>query len=180
MADEETKPKKKVEPIYDPDSFIIPAQDTKGHKERLQFYAQPGHVNQVAAIVASRKFPFRTRGGLMRWCLDIGLKRLEQIDESIPGVTSQVDAIIEVVKWEQFQLEMNQVLERLSGLASDLVAKGDTDEAKRVVLKIRRFISQMPEGYWRNRWVREIKERFAYILDRVEQASLLKLSTDEE
>lgn len=180
MADEETKPKKKVEQFYDPDSFVIPAQDTKGHKDRLQFYAQPGHVNQVATIVASRKFPFRTRGGLMRWCLDLGLKRLEQIDESIPGVTSQVDAIIEVVRWEQFQREMNQVLERLSALASDLVAKGDEDEAKRVILKTRRFISKMPEGYWRNRWVREIKERFSYILDRVEQASLLKLSTEEE
>jgi len=174
------KEEKKVELLYDPDSFIIPSRDTKGHNERMQFYAQPGHINQVAAIVASRKFPFRTRGGLMRWCLDQGLKRLEQIDASIPSVTSQVDAIIDVMRTEEFRKDLARVIDMLATQINELLAKGDDDEARRRILKIKRLIGQMPKGYWRTRHVNEIDGRFGYLLDKLERASLLRLSHEVE
>lgn len=180
-TDQPEKKEKKVEQLYDPDSFIIPAQDTRGHKERLQFYVQPAHLNQVAAIVASKIFPFRTRGALMRWALDRGLKYLEEIaGNAIPSVTSQVDAIVEALRYEEFKKDLNRVIDLLSTQVTELLSKGDEEEAKKRVLKIKRFVSQMPKGYWRTRHVNEIDSRFGYLLEKTERASLLRLSHDVE
>lgn len=166
------------EGMFDPQKFRIPASDTKGHSRRCQFRTQPGHVNMAEAIVAGNKFPFRTKGDLYRFALDMALKWLEQ-QRSVPSVTKQVDAIMEVMRNEEFNSEMRHMIEKLSGQVADLIGNNSEGEARRLVLKIKRLIGEMPEGYWRDRYVKEVGDRFGYLLDKVERASLLNLAKEE-
>jgi len=180
MSEEEDK-KEKSKPtvLYDPAEFRVAASDTKGHSERCQFRAQPGHVNQVTAILASRLFPFRTKGDLYRFALKRALRYLGDL-EPIPSVTKEVDAILEIMRTEEFRKDLANVIERLATNVSDLIGRNAEPEARRLILKIKRHISMMPDGFWRDRYVTEINDRFGYLLDKVERASLLRLAADDE
>lgn len=162
---------------FDPAQFRIPAKDSKGHDARCQFRTQPGHVNMAEAIVTSKQFPFRTRGDLYRWALDFGLKWLER-QKPVPSVTAEVDAIMEVMRTEEFRKELEQTINQLASQVTELLGKNSEGEARRLVLKIKRHVTRMPEGYWRDRYIKELDDRFGYLLDKVERASLLNLARD--
>lgn len=174
----------KVEDLIDPNEFRIPSKNLHNHHERCQFYTQPEHLNQVSVVLSSKIFPYRTRGDLIRHALIRHLRYLHdtaaRLKKPIPSVMSAVDAIIEVMKEEEFRVELEQVVNRLAQLVSGMLSRGAEVEARKLVMKIKRFVRQMPDGYWRTRYVTEIDERFGYLLDKVERASLLKLATGKE
>ena len=135
-------------------------------------------------LVAIKIFPYRTKGDLYRHALSRHVKYLEwladKLKKPIPSVTAATDAIITTMRQIEFQMELNKVIDKLSGLISELVGRGAETEAKRLILEIKREIEGMPAGYWRDRYVSDISDRFGYLLDKVEKASLLKLATGEE
>jgi hypothetical protein len=144
--------------------YIIPAQDAKGHNTRLYCRAPPAVGRLVSDILASRKYPFRTIGDLVRWCIVTGSKRLAS-GKGIKSVTAQADAIIDILRDEVFQLDFLEVFNNLRSVVDSYLASKAPGEARRVVAQMRAQIEAMPEGYWRSRYQDELLTRYGSLLD---------------
>lgn len=147
------------ESVFNPEDFRVPANDTHGHSEREWFRVQPGHDRQIDTIVGSRAFPYRSKGDLIRHAVVRHLDWLETL-APIPSVTRQVDAIIQIVREEEFHADFNEVFELLSERVGRYLAQGNVDQARSLVSRVHADIDRMPHGVWRDQYLREINARW--------------------
>ena len=151
---------------YDPEQFQIPAQDAKGHSTRAQCYIQPGHDRQIEEILGSRKFPFRTKGDLVRWCIVRGVERLLAMEDEIPkGYMVQVDAMVDILRDSEFQQTFDSTMRMLSQRLNSLLGEGAQLEARRVISQFKYKVQQMEPGYWRDKWEAEIQKLWGFLLE---------------
>ncbi len=145
--------------------FRVPANDQKGHHERFWANCPPGMHGQVNTIIASKLFPYRSQSDLLRHAVWRHLKWLDMMaGEPVSSVTAQVDAILEIVKEEEFQADFQDVIDQTGQMVNRLMGSGDTDEAKRMLVLIRGQIDAMPEGHWKRRYQAEFDQRWGYSL----------------
>lgn len=172
--------KKVIEaPTMDPLQFRVPASDTKGHNARMYFRCQPGHSQQVEMLVQARQFPYRTKGDLLRHALAKHLHWLERIgDWKVPSVMAEVDAILEVVRDDEFSNDFQVVFEKLGERISFHLGSGSDGEARRLLLKVQKHVGAMPEGYWKDKYQDEIGKRWGHVLDNAPKASLRHMKED--
>ena len=156
----------------DPNEFRIPASDTKGHSNREYFRCQPGHAQQINMFVQSGKFPYRTRADLIRHAVVRHLRWLHTFEAGVPNIMSQVDAILEVVRQEEMQQEFKHVINKTSETVNGLLADGADGEARRMILKVKEHVNAMPDGYWKDKYQREIGQRFDHLLKSGAKANL--------
>ena len=142
--------------------FRVASQDQHGHSERIWFRAQPGHVRQLRSVVALRIWPYRDAGDLLRHALDRHLKWLESL-APIPSVTKQVDAILEILREEEFNTDFRTVFDKLQQQIAVYVSMGSDGEAREMVNRVRQYIDDMPNGNWRRRYIEEIDSRFGHL-----------------
>lgn len=150
--------------IYDTAEFRVPASDSKGHNVRQWFRCQPGHDRQVELVLRTKKFPYRTKGDILRHALVRHLRWIEE-QAPVPSVMKEVDSILEIMRDEEFAQDFEVTFEKLGERINSHMARGAHGEARRLLLLVNRHISAMPEGYWRDRYEQEIKARYGYILD---------------
>lgn len=148
---------------FDPDEFIVPASDTKGHSERLWLRLQPGHRRMLDSILTSRFFPYKTTGDVARHAIARHLKWLEGV-APFPSVVGQVEAIMEIMREEQFQHEFGQVLLRLEENVAGCMAKGQKKRAEALVMRVLGGVEGMPDGSWKDAYRAEIKGKFGHML----------------
>lgn len=152
------------QPNINPEEFRIPASDTQGHTARANFRLQPGHDRELEALCGPNSwFPYRTKGDVIRHAIQRHLTWLETL-APLPSVTKQVDAIIELVREEEFQAEYNQVFDAIAPRISTLISNGQVEQARSLVVRIERLMQEMPEGYWKNQHLQELQRRFGYLL----------------
>ena len=134
-----------------PDEFRVPASDAKGHTSRLWLRCQPGHANQIARVKDSKRFPYRSTGDILRHALARHLKWLESLPagKGIPSVTGAVDAILDLVRDEEFAADFRLVFDKLGSRISAHMGAGSLGEARRLLLQVLRHIDGMPDCYWR-------------------------------
>lgn len=152
---------------YDPSDFIIPAQDSKGHTERVYASIQPGHSRQLDIVLQSHRFPFRTKGDIIRWAIKEGIGKLENL-EDIPSVTAQVDVITNLMREEQFHAEYEATFDQMAGVISRHMANQAYGEVRRVIAQVRSAIDKMPDGYWKDRYMDTLDTRFERQLEAAE------------
>lgn len=145
-------------------SYIIPGQDAKGHSERIWCRVMPGHRRALGMIVASQSFPFRTMGDVIRWCIDHGIRELDRRRDSGPSVMRQVDVIMAVLQDEMYQQRFLEVFPVLQEAVSRHTAANAMGEARRLVASTKHQIEGMPEGYWRDRYLKELHAQFGHLL----------------
>jgi hypothetical protein len=151
---------------YNPEQFNIPAQDPKGHTTRAQCYIQPGHDREIETILGTHRFPFRTKGDLIRWCIVTGLERLLAMEGDIPkGYMSQVDAMIDIIRDSEFQQSFDTTIRMTTQRINSLLGEGATLEARRVISQLLHKVQGMDEGYWRDKWESKIHELWGYLLE---------------
>lgn len=162
--------------IPDPISFRIPASDGKGHTSRVFCRVQPRHHAAIESIVSSRQFPYRTKGDLFRHAIHRHMAYLSSLDKTIKSFTSQVDAIIEVVREEQFQIEFDETINKISSTVTALLSGGGGGEtqARSMVLRIMNHVNEMPDRdeFWRERFRRELRRRYDFLISKAKPASL--------
>lgn len=144
--------------------YIVPAQDAKGHHVRLYCRAMPAIGRLVADVHASRKYPFRTMGDLIRWSIVTGSKRLAS-GAQIPSVINHVDAMIAVLQDEEFQLQFMEFFKILERVTGHYIKDKAAGEARRVVAAARAQIESMPDGYWKDRYRGELLNDYSSLLD---------------
>lgn len=144
--------------------FIIPAADQKGHSERQWFRCQPGHDRMMDTVIQGKRFPFRTKGDFIRWCIWIGLQVLEGLQPDMPSITRQVDLIIQMVRDDEFQAEMESVFKQVGDRVAHHMTDNNGGEARKLIARVRHAIEQMPEGNWRERYQARYDKQFAAYL----------------
>ena len=157
----------------------VPASDQKGHSERLWFRCQPSLAAMCDQVVASRKFPYRTKGDLLRHALNSHLKWLQTQGASC-SVAGQVDTVMEVLRDEEYHADFLAVFDKLSERVAAHLAVGAQEEAARLIKVVQKHVASMPEGYWRDRYERTLRERHGQFLEGQRRvANLLKAEVDE-
>lgn len=156
---------------YDPSQFRVPASDTKGHNARVWARCQPGHAQQLEHILQSKKFPYRCKGDILRHALLRHLIWLESL-EPMRSVTGQVDAILEVLRDEEFASDFRSLFDKLGERISSHIGQGAEGEARRLILSAIHAIDQMPEGYWKEKYKSEVDSRWGYLIKNAGRASL--------
>lgn len=149
---------------YDPADFIIQASDAKGHSERVWCRMQPGHDRQLDVILRSRKFPFRTKGDIIRWAVVRGLRILEQMEE-VPSIMKQVDMMMDVLADEQIHHEHMVVFEKTRERVAAYIGSNSIGQARRLVSILKMRADGIPDDYWRGLYLERLEKEFGYLLE---------------
>ena len=155
----------------DPVQFRVPASDAKGHATRLWFRCQPGHAHQLEMIIQTRRFPYRTKGDLLRHALVRHFHYLEAI-APIPSVTAEVDAILEILRDEEFSSDFIFMFDKLGSQISKHIGEGSVGEARRLLLAVQNRIEGMPDCYWKDKYKSELSTRYGHLISSAPTASL--------
>ena len=155
----------------DPIEFRITASDTNGHSARHWFRTIPQMARQIEQVIAGKKFPYRTKGDLLRHALHRHISWLATQDKVL-SVSGQVDAIVELMRDEEMAADFTTVFDKLSERISGHLSSGANGEATRLVRMVQDHIKSMPDGYWRDRYQRQMKERYGHLIDQQGKASL--------
>ena len=160
-------------PENKPDSseFIIPASDTKGHSARHWFRCIPAMARQVEQIIQSKKFPYRTKGDLLRHALHKHMGWLVSVEPMVT-VSGQVDAILEVMRDEEMSNDFALVFEKMGERISQHIANESHREAARLVLTIQACVKEMPEGFWKDKYQEKLKRKYGSLLKGVDRCKL--------
>lgn len=161
---------------YAPEDFIVPAQDTKGQSARLWARVQPDYDRQLDVIVGQRRFPFQTKGDVVRWALKEGLKRLAKM-EPVGMMVNQMDAVDELIRSARFRHEFVQRFNDLSATVQMCMADNELGEARRLIITIRRKLESAETGsqvdeHWKKRYLKTLDEKFGHIIEGTKGAKL--------
>ena len=157
----------------DPQDFIIPASDAKGHNERVNIKAPPGMLQQVGNIVGAKVWPYRNSSDVWRHSMARHMAWLEQ-QFPIKSVTAQVMAVAEVMREEEFHQEFEQMFNKLQTQVNTLVGQGREARAKTLVTRVKLLLDDMPESDWKTTYVSEMDKRFG-IMVHMEEVTLADL-----
>ncbi len=147
-----------------PADFRVPASDTQGHSERYWARVQPMMARQVSVVLQSRMFPYRSQGDIWRHALHRHLKWLETL-APLPSIMKQVDAMLEVLREDEFGADFQDVLSKLNGQVNQHIGKGRFVQARELIAKVRARVDEMPDdSHWKAVYLEEIEERFGAYL----------------
>ncbi len=164
---------------FDTEQFRIPAKDAQGHAERLQCRVLPGYKAQIQTIVQSRVFPYRSEGDLFRHAVVKHLHWLESIGP-VQSIIGQVDAMMDLLRQEEYAAEIEDLFEVLQSVVSRYTGSDDQGQARRVILDFKKNIVKMPEGFWRDRYLKKLETDFGWILRDAPTASLKPIKKKSE
>ncbi len=149
-------------PGYSESEFLIPARDARGHYERCWFNIPGGYKRQIHMILNSKKVPYRTESDLHRHALHRHLSWLLDLEGGVPSVMQEIEMANELLRREQFHQETQKLFASLDQIVASYLGEGATDEAKRTLGKVRHLIERMPEGYWRDKSLKNL-EKYSYL-----------------
>jgi hypothetical protein len=147
---------------YKPEDFICAPSDSRGVSYRLTFRVMPDIEKSIDQIVASNRFPFQTRGDVLRWCAREGLRALGKM-EPVTSVTKRIDLVSSVLAEENAHAEFMHIFTALEESINKYLADQAPLQATRVVAMAKHNFEQMPEGHWRDRYLEELKKKFAHL-----------------
>lgn len=144
--------------------FAQPANDGHGHSAPIRVNFLPGHAVEAENIVASKRWPYRNAHDLIRHAVARHLKWLNILFPS-PTVLTQVEAMLEVLREEQFLLDFETIFTQTQQLVGRHVAARQMGMALTLLEKLRDEIGEMPEGAWREKYAGMFEERFGALLE---------------
>ena len=149
---------------YPPESFIIPGQDNNGNSVRVWCRVIPLLERSMDILFASHKFPFKSKGDLMRWCIKMGVERLEEMEPALGSVTAQVDAMLSVLRDEELHHSFLTLFNTMAGTVGMHIQAQALGEARRVISDMRRMMDRIDNDYWRGRYQKELEDKFGHLL----------------
>lgn len=159
-------PAEEAGPKYDPADFIVAPADAKGVSYRFTFRGPPDLDTAIDQWIAANRFPFTTRGEVLRWCVREGLRRLDAMEPGVVSVTKRVDILTKLLNEETAHSEFLSVFRILEESVTRYLADQAGAQATRVVAMALHQFQAMPEGHWRDRYLLELHTRFGYLLNK--------------
>jgi hypothetical protein len=164
----------------DPAQFRVSGTDSKGHTSRVWANMQPMHVQTMDILLQCRKFPYRTRGDFIRHAVVRHIHWLEKIHRPVNSVTGALDAMNALLRDAEFRMEFTEYIARLTKQIDALVDEGDEVAARKLLLESLRLVDTMPEGYWRDKYGKTMKEKNKRLLENMPTASLMNFNGEME
>lgn len=157
---------------YDPANFIVPGSDAQGHSERIQCRVPPGMLRQISAIVASKRFPFKTDGDVYRWAVWVGIQLLDRLEPTPNTFIARVEAANSIIREQIYLQEYAATIGELDKMVQSYLSSGARGEAQKLIARVRAQYERIDEVYWRDRLLGEIKSRFGHLMGGVKSAEL--------
>lgn len=157
---------------YDPEKFVVPARDDKGHKERVWVWMAPRLIGMLKTVVTRHKdkFPYSGVGELIRHAIVRHLHYLSKIEEDIKPMCSMLDMLLEVVTEEENAFKFMQVVERSSTLLLKLLNSGnpeDKQRAQKIYLSLLSQLRGFKDSYWKKHYRAAMEARLGTLLQNV-------------
>lgn len=148
---------------YDPADFIVAPADTRGVSYRLTFRVAPDMEKAIDQIIASNRFPFTTRGDFLRWASREGIREIDKM-EPVTSVSKRIDMLSSILNEESAHADFMHIFDHLEQTVNRYLADQIPDQAIRVIALAKHQFGEMPEGYWRDRYLTTLEKRFGYLL----------------
>lgn len=147
------------------DDFIIPPSDDKGHSAHNTFRCPPTWVRQLDRILTSGKFPYQSRGDIIRHAIYRHFKHLESLGEVPQSLLGQIAVAVNLLQEDKRNEEFRDLLVMLEERVAFHATKGSVGEARRLVLQTLGAVNQMPEGWWKSHFYDEIRKKYQWLVD---------------
>jgi hypothetical protein len=144
--------------------FIVPAHDGNGDKSTLFCNVTPALNRLIDRLITTGRFPFRSKGDLVRWCIKTGVDRLAVAAPEVGDLATQVNVAIKILQRVQHHREQAAVIQSLVIEVDVDLKNGDIDSARASVLEVRDALAKISSDRWRKRYLNEIDSRFANLL----------------
>ena len=158
----------------DTDEFRIPGRDNMGHSVRLFFRTFPGDAEQISAIIQGKYFPYESQSHLIRHALHKHLNWLHRLKHlgKLRSVKAANEAMLSLLKEDEYFTEYKDVFDKLSIRLNHHKGQGDFGEARRLLLEFVNCINSMPEGFWKEKYIKRLRHDHKDLLDTMEKANL--------
>lgn len=166
--------------VYSQKEFLLPGTDAAGHSKTFGFDCPPGYSNEVSTVLASKRFPYKTSGQLMRHALHRHLVWLTKLEGDLPNDLELLESAGQMIAHQELLLDQVRVMNQLSDVVVALLAQpGLRGEAVRMVWDFREKMQKLDEPAWRERMLTEIEGRWGNLLTS-RRISLVPSKTAEE
>jgi hypothetical protein len=149
------------------EEFIIPASDAKGQSAQEWYRCAPGISLNLDIIVQSKRFPYRSKGDIVRHALMKHFRWLDSL-EPVQSVLRELEVIIDILRNDTFQRSIQTAIEKMGDNITQHMGEGSmgsSNEARRIIGMIQNRIDKMPDGYWKTRYLKHMKEKWGHVLD---------------
>ena len=151
---------------YNPDEFIVPAQDTKGHSVRETVRVSNELQRDIQIIIESRKFPYKTSGDLLRHAVTRHLEWLHRVEEGYPKhLLSAHQAQLDVMREEEMRLAAHLVFKKLHDQVEAYLASGEPGEARRIAATVRSRLAGVADSAWKRRFEARFLRQYTLLLN---------------
>ena len=147
---------------FDPNEFNVPSVDNKGHSERLTVRMPPGYLRELEVIMNSKMLPYGSKGDIIRHGIKRHLNYVRGL-APFPSVFAQTLAIEEIVREEEFYQQFVSTFDSLNSAVSQAIGQGEPKRATALIAKVKAKINDMPEGPWRDKWLKRLKADFGHV-----------------
>jgi len=147
----------------DDEDFVFHATDKKGHRVDIRA-AIPPEIDQILnQIIARPHYPYRTKADIIRDSLYHRVKWLcENVDGGYGQMLRCVKAIDDILSEEKLRQDFDKQLRQLR---STLGNTDDPERMKLLVNGVAKQVYEMAEGYWKERYLKTLKNEFGYLLE---------------
>lgn len=129
----------------------------------------------IEQVLASNRFPFTTKGDVLRWAAHHALKALNQMEEGVTSVTKRVDLLTSILNEESAHSEFMAVFDHLEVGVGKYLSDNAPQQALRVLAMAKHQFESMPAGHWRDRYLLELTKRFSHVAGLDQSQTGLKL-----
>lgn len=144
--------------------FLVPGRDGNGVSARIWCNVVPAINRMMDGILTTGRFPFRSKGDIMRWCMKIGLDRLAFMTPEVGDLSTEVNAVINLLQRELHRQEFATIFHSMTLMVDAHSNAGELDEARDLVREIYGLLSQITNERWRGKYLTEINSKFGHLM----------------
>ena len=151
---------------YDPEEFIVPSGDDRGHSIREYIRCPPGWERDMEIIIECRKFPYQTKSDLIRHAILRHLAWLHRIAEDMPkSYFSSLMVQRRVMQEHKFQADTEQTFKALGDMIELYVSRSDFKQARKMVSSCLDSLRSVAECGWKTRFQSRFTNQYGYLID---------------
>jgi hypothetical protein len=164
-----------VDPVanFDPREFIIPPTGINGEAMPCSFRFQSGYDRQISILLASKKFPYITKGDFLRHAVHRHLEYLRRLDPTVEITLPSLDVVNEVINHQQEMIKYLNTIDAFCDTVEKLIALGRDESAREMVAKVWYSINQITDEHWKKCFSDKITAKYAYLIPSGDGISLL-------
>lgn len=163
---------------YDQNEFIIPVAGEDGGSMPMAFRCQPIYDRQITEMIAAKKFPYLSKGDVLRHALHRHLDYLHKLEPTLGTYIPMIEAINTSVRAQQDMIAFNNTLEAVANTVNSLIAIGMEQKAREIVASTWHQVQRFRDEAWREKFLSLIRAKFANMIPDGSGISLLGLASD--